>query len=235
MNTQITKEAQEQLRNQQLQTAVDLLAAEIVDNGSEMLGDQVYAEPQWAGLQGVADAVGVTLTKPAREHNAPENGQVECPIAGDWWDVVTAEGKTWCDGCQQDLPSPAPVNARAADGPAADESLAPIEVSVYWHERGSYRAREEVDVEDFRASLRGESPYGGIPSDPKGIFADLAESGTVAQYEARIREAMADEGRQGALARLLESYFTDNLPDSSSTYVKTLDGSNEVDAIRFTD
>jgi hypothetical protein len=230
MNTQTIKETPEQLRARQLrQAAIDLLAREIVDNGYEMLGNQVYNEPQWASLQAVADSVGATLSRPAIEHVAHESGQVACPLAGDYWDVITAEGKTWCDGCLQYLPTP------SFPAPAAEESTGPIEVSVYWHERGTYRAREEVDVEDFRASLRGESPYGGIPSDPKGIFADLAESGTVAQYEARIREAMADEVRQGALARLLESYFTDNLPDSSSTYVKTLDGSNEVDAIRFTD
>lgn len=114
-------------------------------------------------------------------------------------------------------------------------AAAPIEVTVEWHERGSYRAREELDVEDFVRMLRGESPYGGIPLDPADIFTDLAESGTVAQYDARIREAMADQGRQGALAALLESYFTDNLPDSSSSYVKCYDGSNAVDAIRFAD
>ncbi|HEX9228256.1 MAG TPA: hypothetical protein VF885_16755 [Arthrobacter sp.] len=233
MNTQITQETPEQLRARRTQAAIDLLAREIVDNGYEMLGDQIYHEPQWSALQDVANSVGAFLTKPKYEHGAPKGGQVECPLAGDWWAVITTEGQAWCDGCQQDLPAQATEPAPAT--PTLAPAAGPIEVSVYWHERGTYRAREEVDVEDFRASLRGESPYGGIPADPKGIFTDLAESGTVSQYEARIREAMADEGRQGALAALLESYFTDNLPDSSSSYVKTLDGSNEVDAIRFTD
>lgn len=104
-----------------------------------------------------------------------------------------------------------------------------------WHERGSYRSREEIDVEDFMRMLRGESPYGGTPDDPREIFTDLAATGTVTDYTARIREAMVDEARQGGLSKLLEYYFTDNLPDSSSGYVKCIDGSNEVDAVRLTD
>lgn len=114
MNTQITQETPEQLRNRQLQTAIDLLAREIVHNGYEMLGDQVYNEPQWAALQAVADSIGAFLAKPRYEHGAPADGQVECPLAGDWWDVITAEGKTWCDGCQQDLPNPASAAAAAS-------------------------------------------------------------------------------------------------------------------------
>jgi hypothetical protein len=219
------------------QAAIDRLAQEIVSSGYEMLGDEVYNEPQWAALGDVASAVGASLTKPRFEHGPVRGGKVECPLAGDWWDVLTAEGLTWCDGCQQELPAPAAVQTAPAAVAAVpvEESMEPIEVTLLWHERGSYRCREEIDVEEFVRMLRGECPYGGIPADPKGIFTDLAESGTVGDYAARIREAMADEGRQGALSRLLEYYFTDNLPDSSSSYVKTLDGSNAVDAVRLTD
>lgn len=221
------------------QAAIDHLAKQIVNNGYEMLGDQIYSEPQWIALTDVASAVGATLCKPRFEHGPVVDGKVECPLAGDFWDVITERGATWCDGCTQELPSPAPeptvvAAATAAPAPAADPE-APIEVTVMWHERGSYRCREEIDVEDFARMLRGESPYGGIPNDPKGIFTDLAESGTVNDYTARIREAMVDEGRQGALSLLLEYYFTDNLPDSSSAYVKCVDGSNAVDAVRLTD
>jgi len=221
------------------QAAIDHLAGQIVSNGYEMLGNEVYNEPQWLSLVDVAAAVGATIAKPRFEHGPVTDGKVECPLAGDYWDVLTENGVTWCDGCTQELPSPvtAAINEAAAPTdptPAADPA-APIEVTVMWHERGSYRSREEINVEDFMHMLRGESPYGGIPADPRQIFTDLAATGTTADYAARIREAMVDETRQGGLSKLLEYYFTDNLPDSSSTYVATMDSSNEVDAIRLTD
>jgi len=221
------------------QQAIDDLAKEIVSNGYEMLGDEVYSEPLWLSLVDVATAVGATVAKPRFEHGPVKDGKVECPLAGDFWDVLTEDGVTWCDGCTQELPAPAaaPAPAQEVQEPAAVPAAPgePIEVEVIWHERGSYSSREEVDVEDFMHMLRGESPYAGVPNDPKGIFTDLAGAGTLADYEARIREAMVDESRQGGLALLLESYFTDNLPDSSSSFTKTFDSSNAVDAIRLTD
>jgi len=64
MTSQETRLSPEQRRKRKLQKAVKLLAEEIVDNGREMLGDMVYHEPQWASLEDVAQAIGVTLKKP---------------------------------------------------------------------------------------------------------------------------------------------------------------------------
>lgn len=55
-----------------LQKAVDLLGGEIADNGIEMLGSEVYNEPQWNALNEVAAAIGMN---PPRKTTSKKPGK----------------------------------------------------------------------------------------------------------------------------------------------------------------